>query len=80
MTADLDPEAIDLAVLTSVLCRVCGTSVAGAVMGRTRLRDEVGRHLGCSQMMSEMLVDTMIAQGFIRQEVHPDGWVYWAIT
>jgi hypothetical protein len=80
MTSDLDPEAIDLATLAGALRRVCGPSVTGAVMGRTRLRDEVARHLECSQMMSEDLVDTMIARGFIRQQVHPDGWVYWSIA
>lgn len=79
MSQDMDPEGIDLAVLTSVLRRICGASVAGAVIGRTRLRDEVTRHLGCSLLMGETVVDTMINRGFIRQQVHPDGWVYWAI-
>jgi predicted DNA-binding transcriptional regulator len=74
-----DPESIDLEALGAVLRRVCGHSVAGAVLGRTRLRDEVSRHLGCSLLMSEQVVDTMIARGFIRQQVHPDGWVYWAM-
>ena len=80
MSQLLNPEAIDLATLTGVLHRICGTSVAGAVMGRTRLRDEVSRHLGCSQLMAEVLIDTMIGRGFIRQQVHPDGWVYWVIA
>jgi hypothetical protein len=80
MSHDLDPEAIDLATLTGVLRHICGTSVAGAVMGRTRLRNEVSRRLGCSLLISETLVDTMIARGFIRQKVHSDGWVYWAIA
>jgi hypothetical protein len=75
-----DPESVDLEVLKAVLRRVCGSSVAGAVMGRTRLRDEVTRHLGCSLLMGERLVDTMIGRGFIRQEVHPDGWVYWVVS
>lgn len=79
MSQDIDPEGIDLAVLIGVLRRICGESVAGAVIGRTRLRDEVARHLGCSLLMGERVVDTMIARGFIRQEVHSDGWVYWAI-
>jgi hypothetical protein len=79
VTQHLDPEGIDLAVLTSVLRRMCGASVAGAITGRTRLRDEVTRHLGCSLLMGETVVDTLIARGFIRQQVHPDGWVYWAL-
>ena len=79
VTQYIDPEGIDLAVLTSVLRRICGGSVAGAVIGRTRLRDEVTCHLGCSLSMGETVVDTMITRGFIRQQVHHDGWVYWAI-
>ena len=75
-----DPESVDLEALKSMLRRLCGTSVAGAVIGRTRLRDEVTRHLGCSLLMAEQIVDTMIDRGFIRQQVHPDGWVYWAIN
>lgn len=49
-------------------------------MGRTRLRDEVTRHLGCSLLMGERLVDTMIGRGFIRQGVHQDGWVDWVVS
>jgi predicted DNA-binding transcriptional regulator len=80
MSHDLDPEAVDLATLTSMLHDICGTSVASAVMGRTRLRNEVSRRLGCSLLTSETLVDTMIARGFVRQKVHSNGWVYWAIA
>lgn len=57
MNQDTDPEGIDLAVLTSILRRICGESVAGAVVGRTRLYDEVARHLGCSLLMGETVVD-----------------------
>jgi predicted DNA-binding transcriptional regulator len=74
-----NPEDVDLEVLKEVLRGLCSSSVVGAVIGRTRLRDEVTRHLGCSLLMAERLVDTMIGQGFIRQEVHPDGWVYWVV-
>jgi hypothetical protein len=80
MSHDRDPQAINLATLTSVLHQICGTSVADAVMGRTRLRNEVSRRLGCSLLTSETLVDTMIARGFICQKVHSNGWVYWAIA
>ncbi|HTV21286.1 MAG TPA: hypothetical protein VMG12_21515 [Polyangiaceae bacterium] len=76
----LDVESVDLDAVKGMLKHLCGTSVAGAVIGRTRLRDAVARHLGCSLLMAEQLVDTMIARGFISQQVHPDGWVYWAIS
>lgn len=76
----LDLENVDLEALKTMLHRLCGASVAGAVIGRTRLRDAVARHLDCSLLTAEQLVDTMIARGFIRQQVHPDGWVYWAIS
>ena len=77
---DPDVASIDLAELTDVLKRAYGTSVAGAVVGRTRLRDEVTHHLGCSLLMGEAIIDTMVARGFLRQEVHPDGWVYWVMN
>jgi hypothetical protein len=75
-----DPESIDLEALEAMLRRLCGTSIAGAAIGRTRLRDAVSHQLGCSLLMAEQIVDTMIGRGFIRQQVHPDGWVYWAIN
>jgi hypothetical protein len=77
MSQDPNPESVDLAALVVVLRRTCGSSVVGAVVGRTRLRDEVTRHLECSLLMAEAIVDTMIGRGFIRQRVHRDGWVYW---
>jgi hypothetical protein len=80
MTQSLDPEQIDLADLAALLRRTCGGSVLGAVVGRTRLRDEIVHHLGCSQLEGEMLVDTMIGRGFIRRHVHADGQVEWVIS
>jgi hypothetical protein len=77
MTQTFDLEGVDLAAMVSVLRRACGSSVMGAVVGRTRLRDELTRQLGCSLLMGEMIIDTMISRGFIRQHVHPEGWVYW---
>jgi hypothetical protein len=77
MSQDPDPESVDLATLVVVLRRTCGASVLGAVVGRTRLRDEITRHLDCSLLMAERIVDTMIGRGFIRQQVHRDGWVHW---
>jgi predicted DNA-binding transcriptional regulator len=77
MTQTFNLEGVDLAAMVSVLRRACGSSVMGAVVGRTRLRDEITHQLGCSLLMGEMIIDTMISRGFIRQHVHPDGWVYW---
>ena len=80
MIQDPDPESVDLAALVVVLQRTCGSSVLGAVVGRTRLRDEITRHLECSLLMAERIVDTMIGRGFIRQQVHRDGWVHWEMV
>jgi hypothetical protein len=49
------------------------------VFGRMRLRDAVSRHLGCPLPKGEQILDTMIDRGHLRQQVHPDGWVYWAV-
>jgi potassium-dependent mechanosensitive channel len=74
-----DPEAVDLANLASMLKEAAGRSVVGAVVGRTRLRDEVVRHLQCSQLEGEQIVDTMVARGFLLQQKTSDGQVYWTI-
>jgi hypothetical protein len=74
-----DPENVDLEAVKVMLRHMCGPTVVGAVFGRTRLRDAVARHLGCSLVLGERVLDTMIGRGFLRQQVHPHGWVYWAI-
>lgn len=74
-----DPESIDLAALAAHLERTVGTATAGAVVGRTRLRDEVVRHLGCSQLEGERLVDTMVGRGFLLRRTREDGMEYWTI-
>jgi predicted DNA-binding transcriptional regulator len=79
MTRALDPETIDLSQLAEALREASGATLIGAVVGRTRLRDEVVRHLGCSQLEGETLVDTMISRGFIRREVARDGQIEWII-
>jgi predicted DNA-binding transcriptional regulator len=79
MTRHLSPEVLDLACLADMLRETCGPTVIGAVVGRTRLRDEVVRHLGCSQLEGETLVDTMIGRGFVRREVARDGQIEWII-
>ncbi|MBK6520051.1 MAG: hypothetical protein IPM79_27975 [Polyangiaceae bacterium] len=74
-----DPESIDLAALAAHLERAVGIATAGAVVGRTRLRDEVVRHLGCSQLEGERLVDTMVGRGFLLRRTREDGMEYWTI-
>ena len=74
-----DPESIDLAALAAHLERAVGIATAGAVVGRTRLRDEVVRHLGCSQLEGERLVDTMVGRGFLLRGAREDGMEYWTI-
>lgn len=80
MNRNLNPETLDLARLADKLRKTCGPSSMGAVVGRTRFRDEVVRHLGCSQLEGETLVDTMIGRGFIRRQVARDGQVEWIIA
>jgi hypothetical protein len=75
-----DPDAVDLAALARTLMDGCGPSVAGSVVGRTRLRDEVVRSLGCSLLEAEQLVDTMIGRGFLHKEVDPEGFITWRIV
>jgi hypothetical protein len=77
MTRRLVAEEVDLAELARVLRAACGPSVVGAVVGRTLLRDEVARHLVCSQLEAETLVDTMVGRGFLvrTDEDGQDGWV-----
>jgi hypothetical protein len=72
-------EATDLADLTRHLGAAVGESVVGPVVGRTRFRDEVVRHLGCSLLEGEQVVDTMIGRGFIVLEESQDGLQYWTL-
>jgi hypothetical protein len=68
-----DPESVDLAVVARWLRDVYGSSVEGSVVGRTMLRDEVVRRLGCSQLEGEQLVDTMIARAIVVERETPEG-------
>lgn len=77
--ARFDPESTDLAALAAHLSQAVGAATAGAVVGRTRLRDEVVRHLGCSQLEGERMVDTMVGRGFLLLRKGQDGMEYWAI-
>jgi hypothetical protein len=37
----------------------------GAIVGRTRMRDAVSQHVGCSQLEAEELVDALVAKNFL---------------
>ncbi len=78
MLQRFDPEGVDLAQVATHLREAFGERVAGAVIGRTALRNEVVRRLECSELEAEQLVDTMISRGFIVSATQPDapaGWV-----
>ena len=76
----LNVEAVDLGDLASSLGAAFGAHVEGAVVGRTQLRDEVARVVGCSQLEAEQMVDTMIGRGFLRSERLADGRETWRIV
>lgn len=76
----LNPETVDLAAVRAVLEQRCGPFVDGEVVGRTRLRDEVVRHLACSVLDAERVVDTMVGRGFLRKVTTPDGRTGWATS
>ena len=68
-------EEIDLAALAAALEQTfSGGAVPGDYFqGRTALRDAVAEHLSCSALEAEMLVDTMVSQGFLHFEGNPEG-------
>jgi hypothetical protein len=69
---DPDVESIDLAALAAKLAATFGGSAPeGYVRGRTTLRDAVAAHLGCSALMAENLVETMISRGWLRFDGDP---------
>jgi len=74
-----DPEAIDLAALVRHLHALVGPAVEGAVVGRTRLRDEVARHLGCSMLDAENIIDTMIGRGFLVRSDGDEAPPHWTL-
>ncbi|HKO54133.1 MAG TPA: hypothetical protein VJV79_40775 [Polyangiaceae bacterium] len=79
MTERLDPESIDLAELVKGLRASCGPVLPGAAVGRTRMRDQLVLHLNCSELEAELLVDTMVARGFVKRREQADGLVFWEI-
>jgi hypothetical protein len=75
----LDPESVDLAKVVELLHRSLGASVAGAVVGRTLMRDVVVRHFDCSELEAERLVDTLVARKFVQRREDEGGRVEWLI-
>ncbi|MEO8906336.1 MAG: hypothetical protein ABI488_27235 [Polyangiaceae bacterium] len=79
MTLPINPESIDLAELAAVLRACCGLELRGLLVGKTQIRDEVVRHLSCSELEAETLVDTMVGRGFVVRHDGTDG-TSWRIT
>lgn len=66
------PEEVDLAQL----CDVIATEVplearSGFELGKTAIRDTIAEHLGCSALMAEQLVDTLVMHGMLRYAGDP---------
>lgn len=78
MSLPINPESIDLLELAGVLRARCGPELPGLLVGKTRIRDEVARHLSCSDLEAETLVDTMVGRGFVVRRDQSDG-VTWSI-
>ena len=78
MEPRFSPEAIDLESVRRILEQSCGSFVEGEVVGRTRLRDEVARHTGCSALEAERIIDTMVGRRFLRKERTPEGRTGWS--
>ncbi|HEX3595064.1 MAG TPA: hypothetical protein VHU80_08185 [Polyangiaceae bacterium] len=79
MPTRFDPELVDLAEVTERLRVLCGSVVEGSIVGRTRLRDAALAELGCSELESEELVDTLIVRGFVIRRVTLGGEVEWVV-
>ena len=75
-----DPEAIDLAHVARRLREVLGSRVEGAIVGRTRMRDQLVQELGCSQLDAERVVDTLIGRGFVVRSDEPNALASWVIA
>lgn len=73
----LDPERVDLAALVAHLRHELPEAPRGAISGRTVMRDVVAKHLGCSALEAEKLVDTLVARGFARLERAADDSEHW---
>ena len=80
MASRFDPETVDLAALTATLERRCGSFIAGPVVGRTLLRDQLVRELDCSELDAERLVDTLVGRGFVVRQESSTGQPGWALV
>jgi hypothetical protein len=66
------PEDIDLAQLCEVIeARVPLDVRTGFELGKTVIRDTIAEHLGCSALMAEQLVDTLVLHGMLRYAGDP---------
>jgi hypothetical protein len=62
----IDVEQIDLAALTQSLAeRVGPIGREGDLAGRTAFRDATVDALDCSELEAELIVDTLVARGFL---------------
>jgi hypothetical protein len=75
----LDVEQVDLAELRDVLCPH-EAELSGSDFGRSRMRDIVVGHLGCSMLEAENLVETLIARGFAQLQRDPEGREGWRLS
>jgi hypothetical protein len=78
--ATFDIEQVDLAALVAMMRSRFESPPAGAVVGRTQMRDAITEHLGCSLLQAEQLVDTMIARGLVRLEREAGGLEIWRFS
>lgn len=78
--ATLDIEQVDLAALVEAIRSRLAAPIAGAVIGRTQMRDVVAEDLRCSLLEAEQLVDTLIAAGLARLERDCDGREVWHLS
>jgi hypothetical protein len=74
MHMTLDPTSIDLADLSRRLSSsLCSQIIPGDKLeGQTTARDRVVSLLECSELEAELIVDTMVARGFLRFREGPE--------
>ncbi|CAN5652458.1 hypothetical protein BH09MYX1_BH09MYX1_27500 [soil metagenome] len=70
---------IDLAELAGVLQKLPASAREGRLVGKTALRDEVARHLRCSQAEAERLVDMMEGRGIVSLSHDAGGLEIWVV-
>lgn len=81
----LNVEQVDLAAVVRALHeRFGGTLDEDYLDGRTLIRDALARHLDCSELEAEELVDTLESREYLRfptnlDETHPSKWSRWYI-